>query len=252
MRAYRPWLAITLGVVVLVFWQLISVSGAVAEYFLPAPTHIIDSLITSIRHAGMLGYAWVTLREAILGCMLAFAGALPLALALFHWPLFSQTVLPYVAASQAIPAIAIAPLLVLWVGYGLFPVVLLCAFMVFFPITISILLGLRSINRDVIEAARLDGAGGFKMIIYMELPLATPAILAGLRTGMTLSITGAVVGEMTMGGTGLGMVLASQRDAVNTAGLFATIVVLSVMATTLHGLIHACEKRSRTIAAIQS
>ena len=156
------------------------------------------------------------------------------------------------AASQAIPAIAIAPLLVLWVGYGLFPVVLLCAFMVFFPITISILLGLRSINRDVIEAARLDGAGGFKMIIYMELPLATPAILAGLRTGMTLSITGAVVGEMTMGGTGLGMVLASQRDAVNTAGLFATIVVLSVMATTLHGLIHACEKRSRTIAAIQS
>ena len=157
MRAYRPWLAITLGVVVLVFWQLISVSGAVAEYFLPAPTHIIDSLITSIGHANMLGYAWVTLREAILGCMLAFAGALPLALALFHWPLFSQTVLPYVAASQAIPAIAIAPLLVLWVGYGLFPVVLLCAFMVFFPITISILLGLRSINRDVIEAARLDG-----------------------------------------------------------------------------------------------
>ncbi len=186
MRAYRPWLAITLGVVVLVFWQLISVSGAVAEYFLPAPTHIIDSLITSIRHANMLGYAWVTLREAILGCMLAFAGALPLALALFHWPLFSQTVLPYVAASQAIPAIAIAPLLVLWVGYGLFPVVLLCAFMVFFPITISILLGLRSINRDVIEAARLDGAGGFKMIIYMELPLATPAILAGLRTGMSI------------------------------------------------------------------
>ncbi len=76
MRAYRPWLAITLGVVVLVFWQLISVSGAVAEYFLPAPTHIIDSLITSIRHANMLGYAWVTLREAILGCMFANCAAL--------------------------------------------------------------------------------------------------------------------------------------------------------------------------------
>ena len=155
------------------------------------------------------------------------------------------------AASQAVPAIAIAPLLVLWIGYGTLPVVILCAFMVFFPITVTVLLGLRGLDTDVIDAARLDGAHGTSMLVYMELPMTLPAVLTGLRTGFTLSITGAVVGEMTMGGTGLGLLLSSQRDAVDTTGLFSTITLLCTLATTIHWALTELEHRSRTVSALR-
>ena len=246
-----PWPALTLGLVILACWHLVSVTGSVPAVFLPGPTAVAQRLWVAVTRAGLLGYAWVTLREAILGCLVAAALALPLAWLLHHWRLFSRAALPYVAASQAVPAIAVAPLLVLWVGYGTTPVVMLCAFMVFFPITVTVLLGLRSLDTDIIDAARLDGAHGWSMLVHIELPMTLPAILAGLRTGFTLSVTGAVVGEMTMGGTGLGMALASQRDAVDTTGLFATIVLLCVLATTIHWVLHTLERRSRTVQALQ-
>jgi hydroxymethylpyrimidine ABC superfamily ATP binding cassette transporter, membrane protein len=170
---------------------------------------------------------------------------------LFHWRLFARAVLPYIAASQAVPAIAVAPLLVVWIGYGTVPTVVLCVLMVFFPITVSVLLGLRSLDTDIIDAARLDGAHGPSMVAYMELPLALPAILSGLRTGFTLSVTGAVIGEMTMGGKGLGMVLASQRQSVDTAGLFSTIAVLCIMATSIHWCLQELERRSRVVDSLR-
>jgi len=89
------------------------------------------------------------------------------------------------------------------------------------------------------------------MVAYMELPLALPAILSGLRTGFTLSVTGAVIGEMTMGGKGLGMVLASQRQSVDTAGLFSTIAVLCIMATSIHWCLQELERRSRVVDSLR-
>ena len=210
----------------------------------PGPALALGALILMVWWA-------VTASEAVLGCLLAAALALPLAWALYRWQLFSRTVLPYVAASQAVPAIAMAPLLVLWIGYGTLPVVILCAFMVFFPITVTVLLGLRGLDADVLDAARLDGASGLALVRYMELPMALPGILSGLRTGFTLSVTGAVVGEMTMGGEGLGMVLSHQRDAVDTTGLFATIVLLCLMAMTIHWCLHELERRSRVVDAMR-
>ena len=204
-----------------------------------------------LTQAGLASYAGVTLKEALLGCLLAAAFALPLAWALHHWRFFSRAVLPYVAASQAVPGIALAPLLVLWIGYGTLPVVILCAFMVFFPITITVLLGLRGLDTDIIDAARLDGAYGLSMLVHMELPMTLPAIYTGLRTGFTLSITGAVVGEMIMGGDGLGMLLSTQRDKVDTTGMFSTITLLCILATTIHWALHELEQRSRTVDALR-
>ena len=188
-------------------WQIATGSGAIPEIFLPGPLAVVERLWLSLTQVGLGWRAWITLREALLGCLLAAAFALPLAWTLYRWRLFSRAVLPYVAASQAVPGVAVAPLLVLWIGYGTLPVVVLCAFMVFFPITVTVLLGLRGLDADVMDAARLDGAYGLSMLIHMELPMALPAIYTGLRTGFTLSVTGAVVGELIMGGEGLGTVL---------------------------------------------
>ena len=248
---HRPWPSLVLGAAILGGWYALARSGTVPAVFLPDPVAVVRRLVTGLAAGHLAGYAWVTLREAVLGCALAAAFALPLAWGLHHWRFFSRAVLPYVAASQAVPAIALAPLLVLWIGYGTLPVVVLCAFMVFFPIVVTVLLGLRSLDTDIIDAARLDGAHGLSMLVHMEAPMTLPAILAGLRTAFTLSVTGAVVGEMTMGGAGLGMVLSSQRDAVDTTGLFATIVLLCAMATSVYWLIHELERRSRTVAALR-
>ena len=251
-RGHRgPGPAISLGLAILATWWAVTRAGLILPVFLPGPADVARRLWLGVSRAGLLGYARVTLTEAALGCLAAAALSLPLAWALFHWRLFTRAVLPYVAASQAVPAVAIAPLLVVWIGYGTVPIVALCVLMVFFPITVTVLLGLRGLDTDVIDAARLDGAHGASMVVHMELPMALPAILSGLRTGFTLSVTGAVIGEMIMGGRGLGMVLASQRQSVDTTGLFSTIVILCVMATTTHWCLHELERRSRVVDSLR-
>ena len=246
-----PGPAASLGLAVLALWWIVTRAGLILPVFLPDPLDVARRLWLGVSGGGLLGYTRITLIEAALGCLAATALSLPLAWALFHWRSFSRAVLPYVAASQAVPAIAIAPLLVVWIGYGTVPTVVLCVLMVFFPITVTVLLGLRGLDTDIIDAARLDGAHGTSMIVHMELPMALPAIISGLRTGFTLSVTGAVIGEMTMGGRGLGMVLASQRQSVDTTGLFSTIVVLCVMATSIHWCLYELERRSRVVNSMR-
>ena len=136
-------------------------------------------------------------------------------------------------------------ILVLWVGYGFVAIVVLCALMVFFPILVSTVVGLRHIDRELLEAAALDGATGWSMAWHMELPLAAPAILGGLRNGFALSVTGAVVGEMVMGGTGLGQVLTQMRNNVDTAGMFVIIIILCTMATLLYTIVYRIERSKR-------
>ena len=136
--------------------------------------------------------------------------------------------------TQAIPAVAIAPLLVLWIGYGLGPVIVLCALIVFFPILISTVIGLRHVDADVVDAARMDGAGGWQLLTQVEFPMALASVLGGVRNGVTLSVTGAIVGEMVMGGGGLGTVLTVQRDSFDTAGMIATVIVLALIASSAY------------------
>mgnify|MGYP000441985688 CR=1 FL=1 len=176
-----PGPALLLGATVLALWWAVTRAGLILPVFLPGPFDVARRLWLGVSRGGLLGYAQVTLTEAVLGCLAAAALSLPLAWGLFHWRPFARAVLPYIAASQAVPAIAVAPLLVVWIGYGTVPTVVLCVLMVFFPITVSVLLGLRSLDTDIIDAARLDGAHGPSMVAYMELPLALPVIVGGLR-----------------------------------------------------------------------
>jgi NitT/TauT family transport system permease protein len=150
---------------------------------------------------------------------------------------------PYLAASQAIPAVALAPLLVIWLPYGLPPIALLCALIVFFPAVVTTTLSIRMLDRDVLAAARTDGAGWWALVRHIELPLALPGILAGLRTSLTLSITGAVVGEFVVGDRGLGGLLNIARGQFDSALAFATLLMLALLATTLYLLARLIEWR---------
>lgn len=256
MTQRQPWrgTAVTapvlLGAFLLLGWGLTARLSAIPDYLLPSPAEVGARLVADLTSGALLPYLGVTLVEALGGCLLGGAAALPLAVAIHRLGWFRAAVQPFLGATQAIPAIALAPLLVLWVGYGVWPVMLLCALMVFFPILVSSVLGLRHVDPDVIRAAKVDGAGQIRLLSEIEGPLAWPAVLAGVRNGFTLSITGAVVGEMVMGGRGLGMVLTVQRDAVDTAGMFSTIAVLCLVAATIYSLIYAWERNSRVVDAL--
>ncbi|WP_420175111.1 ABC transporter permease [Luteococcus sp. OSA5] len=236
-------LALVLG------WQLLVMGTAWPEFVLPSPGAVVQRLSQDLASAALWQRLGTTLLEAMGGCLIGALCGLPLAVAIHVSGWFSAAVNPFLGATQAIPAIALAPLLVLWVGYGMPAVMVLCALMVFFPILVTTLVGLRHVDAEVLDASRMDGATRAAQLYWIELPLALPSALAGLRNGFTLSITGAVVGEMVMGGDGLGQVLSVQRDQVDTVGMFATIFVLCAVASTIYMLIRAVEGRARALAA---
>lgn len=242
---------VILGTIVVVLWHLAAASGAVPPTLLPAPGDVVARFAADVASGSLLGYAGVTILEALFGCLLAAAIALPMGYLIARARVAEAAVSPYLAASQAIPAVAIAPLLVIWVGYGLLPVVLLCALLVFFPVVLSTVLGLRTIDPEILEAAQLDGAHGPAMLRHIEWPLALPAILTGLRNGFTLSVTGAVVGELVMGGHGLGMVLSVQSASVDTTGLFATLLALCLIAVAIYMLLLGVELLSNPLRPVR-
>lgn len=224
-------------------WWVVTTVTQVEPWRLPAPQLVAQRAGEILTQGWFWQAAAVTAFEAILGCIVGFAIALPTSFAIYHFRLFQAAVEPFLGATQAIPAIALAPLLVLWITNGLASIVALCALMVFFPILVTTVLGLREMDKDVLDAASLDGAAGWVKIRAIELPLAGSAILAGLRNGFTLSITGAIVGEMVMGGTGLARTLNQQKHNMDTAGMFVTIVVLCAMAMTMFVIISRFERR---------
>jgi NitT/TauT family transport system permease protein len=226
-------------------WEFLTATRAVSPFLLPTPGDVIASFWQKLTDPtdSLLGYAQTTLIESVAGCALGAVIALPLGYSVARSRLLASAFQPYLAASQALPAVAIAPLIALWIGYGMPPVVILCALIVFFPMVITTVLGLRLLDRDVLDAARVDGANRWALLRRIELPLALPSVLAGLRTSLTLSITGSVVGEFVIGGKGLGELLLIDREASDAPGVFATLFALALLAAALYGAVRLLERR---------
>ena len=135
-------------------------------------------------------------------------------------------------------------MLTIWIGYGTVSITVLCAIMVVFPMIVTTAAGISRVDADVLGAARLDGAHGLRLARSVELPMAAPSILAGLRTGFTLSFTGAVVGEMVTGGDGLGLTLTSAQHSADVTGMFAAIALLAACAMCVYTLFGLFERRA--------
>ncbi|HYI16478.1 MAG TPA: ABC transporter permease [Thermomicrobiales bacterium] len=234
--ALRVLPPLIVGLLLLGFWQLLTSSGSVREYLLPPPADVARAFWRGIESGLFWDYGRVTLQESLAGFALGVAVAVPLGYGIARSKLLARAIEPFVAASQALPAVAIAPILVLWMGYGLRTVAVLCAFIVFFPMVVNTAVGIRTLDSDILDAARVDGAGFWPLLLHFELPLALPVILAGLRTALTLSITGAVVGEFVIGDRGLGGLLTIARGNFDTPLAFATIAMLMVLASIMYGI----------------
>jgi NitT/TauT family transport system permease protein len=228
---------LALALILAIGWFIGSTYGHIDPLFLPAPADVLSSLGNGFTSGLYLENTLVTAQESMLGFLLAVLIALPLGYGLVKSRLLAAIIQPYLAAWQAIPAIVIAPLLVMWLGYGQLPIIVIAMLVVIFPMIISTMLGFQTIEREYLEAARLDGAASWSMLTHIEFPLALPAIMAAVRTGLTLSITGALVGEFVKGlDKGLGALVMIAKSQYDTAAMFATLIVLVMLAILYHSV----------------
>jgi len=227
---------VVLALVLLIGWYMSTAARAVNALFLPAPVDVFASLSDGLQSGLYLSSILVTVQESALGFLLAVIIALPLGYGLVKSRLLATAMHPYLAAGQAIPVIVIAPLLVIWLGSGTVSNVIVCMLVVFFPMVVNTMLGVQTIDKTLTDAARVEGASGWSMLANIEFPLALPALIAGVRTGFTLSITGALVGEFVQGGDqGLGSLLLIAKNQYNTPFMFATLIILAGLAALYYG-----------------
>jgi NitT/TauT family transport system permease protein len=214
----------------LLAWEMLWRSHAVPAYTLPSPLAVEREWLRLWRN-GVLGHDLiVTLREAAAGFGIALAIGLLLGYAIAWSRALDAILSPYIAASQATPVVALAPLFVVWFGLGMTPKVIVCALIVVFPIIITTQTGLRGVDRDLIEASWTMGGSRWQTLRFVEVPLALGSILGGIKMGITLAMTGAVVGEFVAASAGLGYLMNFGRSLYNAPMVFAAALTIAGIA----------------------
>jgi NitT/TauT family transport system permease protein len=244
-RAQRDRMAalaypIGMTVVLIILWEAAARLFSFPPYLLPAPSAIIESMDTNA--VVLIKQSVVTTVEILLGFALSVVVGVPLALAIFLWKPFARTVYPLLISSQAVPKVAIAPLFLVWFGFGLVPKVLIAFLIAFFPVVINTAMGLASLEREKIYLAQSMGLGAVATFFKIQLPNALPSIFAGLKISITFAVVGAVVGEFVGGQGGLGYLLLIANGNMDTALLFAGIVALTALGIVMFALIGLVER----------
>jgi NitT/TauT family transport system permease protein len=239
---YR-WLLppVTVSAGIAAWWALAAWSGLPA-FILPAPDQVWLRFLEVLVDGTLVRHTAATLVEVLSGLALGVLLASTLGYALAKSPDLERVLSPYIVASQSIPVVAIAPLLVIWLGPGQLSKVLVAALIVFFPVLVNTIVGVRSVPDDLYELMRSLRATGWQTFRKLELPAALPVLLGGLKVGATLSVIGAVVGEFVGADAGLGFLINLARGMYDTPLVFVAIFTLIVLAMSLYGLVSLLER----------
>lgn len=231
---------ITLLLIVLIWYVSVNYFG-VPAYLIPPLPSVVDVFST---HGAMLTKeALVTSRELLGGFVLAVITAVPVALCMAYSRSFETLINPLILILQAIPKVALAPLLLVWFGFGVFPKVLMAAIIAFFPMLISTVTGFKAIEPDVIALARSMGASSLKVFWRIRLPSALPSVFGGLKLAITFATIGAIIGEFIAGDRGLGYLIQSASGMQRMDVLFAGIIVISALTITLYHAVETVERK---------
>ncbi len=222
------WMALSL-VALIALWKLIVEVRSYPAFILPAPDAVLRRLLDELAGGTLLHHTTLTLVESLAGFGIALAVSLVLGYLLAHLPALERIVSPQLAATQAIPIVAVAPLIILWVGADLRAKILVAALVTFFPILSGTIVALRAVPREVVEMARISGANSWQVLRFIELPLALPGIFGGVKSGLALATTGAVVGEFVGGRDGLGALINISRGLFDTPLMFAALAMLALI-----------------------
>ncbi|MGB3772165.1 MAG: ABC transporter permease [Rhodococcus sp. (in: high G+C Gram-positive bacteria)] len=234
------WRPLALVAVLVAAWWSVTASELVAPYILPSPG---DTWSTMVGNASYLaGHTWVTTYETIAGFIIASGVGIAVAVVMIYSSSVEKTMYPLILFAQVIPKIAIAPLFVVWLGFGPSPKILVAVLMAFFPIVIAGMAGLRSVDPEILELTSTMGASKWKTFCKVRFPASLPQLMSGLKIAATLAVTGAVVGEFVGANEGLGYVILQANGNIDTAMLFAALIIMSLLGILLFLVIEIAEK----------
>jgi len=220
------------ALVIIGLWQAIVVIFEMPSFILPSPVDVFEKLFQ--RYPVLLKHSWVTAQEIIFGLLLGLSMGLLFALQMLMFEPIKRWLLPILIASQAIPVFAIAPILMLWLGYGIASKIVMAALIIFFPITTCCYDGLRNTPVGYLDLAKTMGATKWQMLRHIQFPAALPALASGIRVAVVIAPIGAVAGEWVGSSEGLGYLMLQANARMMIDEMFAALLILSALSVTLY------------------
>lgn len=239
-RRLVPWVTLA---TVLVLWQVVVTFEWVSPALIPAPLAVLDKFGQVLADGRLANHTATTLYEIVAGLALGVGAAVILGYLIARLPLLEDVLSPIIVAMQSTPVVAYAPLLIIWFGSGATSKIVICALIVFFPMLMNTVVGIRNVPGDLRDLMRVSQASRWQTLIKLEIPAAMPVLLAGLKTSATLSVVGAVVGEFINASSGLGFLISIARNQYDTPLVYVGVITLALLARTLYGLVGVLERR---------
>lgn len=236
----RSWRPVALLFACLVAWWVITAAQLVEAYLVPSPVKTLQ--VMSDKAGYISHHSWVTTYETLLGFVIATIVGVLAAVIMVYSSAVERTLYPVLLFAQVIPKVAIAPLLVVWLGFGLAPKVVVAVLIAFFPVVISMVTGLKAVDPEMIQLSATMGAGPLQTFSKIRFPASLPHLFSGLKVAVTLAVTGAVVGEFVGANEGLGYVIQQANGNLDTPMLFAGLLVMSLIGVVLFVLVEFAEK----------
>lgn len=232
-RQYWPTFA--LFAFLLASWQAAVTFGGIREYLLPSPLSVWNALWHG--ETAWAGHLWTTTLEIIGAFLMAAVVGVALGVAIAWSPILANALVPFLVFVNTLPKVAIAPLFLIWMGYGIFPNMLMGALIGFFPVVINTAVGLSQVEPDMLDLGRVFNAPKWKIFVKIRIPNALPYILSALKITATAAVVGAIVGEFVASQRGLGYVIVTTQSSMNTSVAFAALVWISVVGLVLYGAV---------------
>jgi ABC-type nitrate/sulfonate/bicarbonate transport system permease component len=236
----RIW-SLSAVILILIVWQVICSLELVESFMLPSPVQVVTALVTEFPL--LMEHAAVTMGEAIIGLALGVLLGFVMAVLMDHYDFLYKAFYPLIVLTQTVPAVAIAPLLVLWFGYGMAPKIILIVITTFFPIAVGLLNGFKEVDKDSINLLRAMGANRLQVFRHIKLPGAISQLFAGLRISASYAVVGAVISEWLGGFNGLGVYMTLVKKAYAFDKMFAVIFLISIVSLLLIKLVDVAERK---------
>jgi NitT/TauT family transport system permease protein len=235
----RAWRPVGLLLACLAAWWAVTAAGLIEAYLVPSPGTTLSVMAEKSSYIAQHG--WVTTYETLLGFIIATIIGIAAAVVMVYSTTVERTLYPILLFAQVIPKIAIAPLFVVWLGFGIAPKIVVAVLIAFFPVVISMVTGLKAVDPEMIELSATMGAGPLQTFTKIRFPASLPYLFSGLKVAVTLAVTGAVVGEFVGANEGLGYVILQANGNLDTPMLFAGLLVMSLIGVVLFVLVELAE-----------
>jgi NitT/TauT family transport system permease protein len=232
-----------LFIVVAGLWQIGSNLNLIDATVVPSPLAIGASLWKIILNGQLVFHAWITIQETIAGFLIGAIGGIVMGFAIGRYPALAEVLDPFILAIYSVPKVALAPLFVVWFGIGIFMKIVLAAVTVLFIVFFNTLAGVRNVDRDLVDAVWLMGAKPRDVLFKVLVPSAMSWALTGVRISIPYALIGAIIGELIASNRGIGYLISSAAAAYDTAGVFAALIVLTVLAMLLNAVVDEIDRR---------